>query len=165
MSKEQPSRLRLPAIDPREIASRTGSRYPAPFRKDVANRSKQALGDAAGLKSFGVNLVRLEPGTWSSQRHWHSHEDEFVYVLEGEITLVTDEGEQTLSPGIAAGFPAGKADGHRLENRGKEVAVYLEVGNRVDEDYVYYSEIDLEVRPSPEGPVFVHKNGEPWKDE
>jgi uncharacterized cupin superfamily protein len=121
---------RLPALDPMTVAERKGSGYPKPYNEPCMARSKRALGDAAGLVSIGVNLVRLEPGAWSSQRHWHSRDDEFVYVLEGELALVTEAGEQTLTPGMAAGFPAGKADGHHLINRGRKTAVYLEVGGR-----------------------------------
>ena len=99
------ARLRSPALDPQAVPARRGSSYPAPFRAEVETREKRPLGDALGLSQFGVNLVLLPPGCWSSQRHWHTHEDEFVYVLEGELTLVTDAGEQLLRPGMAAGFP------------------------------------------------------------
>ena len=116
-----------------------------------------------GLTQFGVNLVLLPPGCWSSQRHWHTHEDEFVYVLEGELTLVTDAGEQLLRPGTAAGFPAGKADGHHLINRTDRPATYLEVGTRRDDvDEVDYSDIDMAVRHRDGAQVFVRKNGEPY---
>lgn len=163
MSNNDAPRLRLPALDPATVAERRGSKYPAPFRDIVSRRSKQALGDAVGLDKFGVNLVRLDPGAWSSQRHWHTHEDEFVYVLEGELCLVTDEGEQVLGPGMSAGFPAGKANGHHFINRSNAVAVYLEVGNRDDADRTYYPDVDLEYRPSPDGGgAFVRRSGEPY---
>lgn len=151
-----------PAFDPMDVAPRTGSSYPAPFRSECETRLKRALGDAAGLTLFGVNLVHLNPGDWSAQRHWHSHEDEFVYVLEGEVTLVTDAGEQLLGPGMAAGFPAGVEDGHCLINRGETVAVYLEVGDRSPEDAVRYPDIDLVLEPEDGGRRFTNRKGEPY---
>src|SRR3546814_19569371 len=117
----------LPALDPATVEARKGSSYPEPWRSACGEREKQALGDALGLNAFGVNLVRLPPGALSSQRHWHSQEDEFVYLLEGELTLITDRGEQVLKPGMAAGFPAGKGDGHPMVNNDKDWAVSLEV--------------------------------------
>jgi uncharacterized cupin superfamily protein len=151
-----------PAFDPMDVAVRTGSSYPAPFRAVCATRIKRALGDVAGLSRFGVNLVHLNPGDWSAQRHWHSHEDEFVYVLEGELTLVTDAGEQILAPGMAAGFPAGVEDGHCLVNRGSAVAAYLEVGDRTREDVVRYPDIDLIAETQPGGRRFTNRKGEPY---
>ncbi len=126
--------LKLPALAPMSVTPRRGSSYPAPFREPVEGRVKQVLGDPLGLTDFGVNLVRLEPGAWSSQRHWHSHEDEFLLVLEGDLALVTDEGETALSPGMAAGFPAGAENGHHLVNRGETAATYLEIGDRRSQD-------------------------------
>ena len=154
-----PDRVKLPALDPATVPVRTGSSYPAPFRAAAAERRKRALGDPAGLSQFGVNLVELPPGGWSSQRHWHSREDEFVYVLEGELTLVTDEGEKRLGTGMAAGFPAGKADGHHLINRTDRPARYLEVGGRVVGDECHYPDVDLHVRTSPEGDIWTDKTG------
>jgi uncharacterized cupin superfamily protein len=152
-----------PALDPKSLKARTGSSYPEPWGSACGAREKRALGDPLGLTAFGVNLVRLPPGAPSSQRHWHSHEDEFVYVLEGELTLITDAGEQILTAGMAAAFPAGKADGHHMVNRGEAWAVYLEVGNRSPEDEVQYPDIDLFL-PSPNSGRrgFCHKNGEPY---
>jgi len=153
--------LKLPALDPMSVTSRRGSSYPAPFREPVEGRVKQALGDPLGLTDFGVNLVRLEPGAWSSQRHWHSHEDEFIYVLEGELTLVTDAGEQRLTAGMAAGFPAGVEDGHHLVNRSDAPAHYLEIGNRSHDDVAQYPNIDLVGRNGPGGRLFTNRKGEP----
>ena len=155
---------RTAALDPSTLPARRGSGYPEPFRAAVAGRAKRALGDPFGLTQFGVNLVDLPAGCWSSQRHWHSHEDEFVYVVSGELTLVTDAGEQPMRPGMVAGFPAGRADGHHLINRSDRPATYLEIGSRRPEvDEAVYSDIDMEIRPRPEGGhVFVHKNGEPY---
>jgi uncharacterized cupin superfamily protein len=154
--------LRSPALDPQTVPARRGSSYPAPFRAAVEAREKRPLGDALGLTQFGVNLVELPAGCWSSQRHWHTHEDEFVLVLEGELTLVTDAGEQVLRPGMAAGFPAGKADGHHLINRTDRPAVYLEVGTRDALDEVDYPDIDIAVRQRDGRELFVRKSGEPY---
>ena len=151
-----------PAFDPRDLAPRKGSSYPAPFQAECATRLKRALGDAVGLTRFGVNLVHLDPGNWSAQRHWHSHEDEFIYVLEGEVTLVSDAGEQLLGPGMAAGFPAGVEDGHCLINRGGAVAVYLEVGDRAAEDVVRYPDIDLVAEKHDGRYRFTDRKGEPY---
>lgn len=140
----------------------TGSTYPEPFAAECRARRKRALGDAAGLTNFGVNLVRLAPGVWSSQRHWHSAQDEFLYVLEGEVVLVTDAGEQTLTPGMAAGFPAGAGDGHHLVNRSAADAVYLEVGDRAKGDDVDYPDIDMLARWFDGVRKFVRKDGTPY---
>jgi len=157
------NKLRSPALDPQTVPPRPGSSYPAPFRAAVASREKRPLGDATGLTQFGVNLVELPPGCWSAQRHWHTHEDEFVYVLDGELALVTDAGEQVLGAGMAAGFPAGKPDGHHLINRSDRPAVYLEVGTRrEDVDEVDYPDIDMVIRQGPDGQRFQRKTGEPY---
>ena len=135
-----------------------GSRYPPPFDAACNARVRRALGDAAGLTQFGVNLCRLSPGAWSSQRHWHTAEDEFVYVLEGTVTLVTNSGEETLRPGDCAGFSAGDADGHHLQNRSDRDAVFLEIGTRREvEDETFYPDVDLH---APRGAVgYSHKDG------
>ena len=154
--------LKPPALEPGTVPKRVGSSYPPLYQGPLAGREKRALGDALGLTRYGVNLVTLPPGVWSAQRHWHSHEDEFVYVLDGELTLVTDQGEQALGAGSAAGFPAGVADGHHLVNRGDEPTTYLEVGDRRAEDEVHYPDIDLHLPSGAEGKVFIHKNGAPY---
>jgi uncharacterized cupin superfamily protein len=139
----------------------TGSRYPSPFDAPCAARARQRLGDAAGLSDFGVNLMRLPAGAWSSQRHWHSAEDEFVYVLEGEVVLVTDGGEETLRPGDCAGFKAGVMDGHHLQNRSQREAVVLEIGSRkIAEDEGAYPDIDLRFLKGRTG--FARKDGTPY---
>jgi uncharacterized cupin superfamily protein len=131
-------------IDVNAVPVVTGSSYPPPFGAACAARMRQRLGDAAGLGDFGVNLLRLPPGVWSSQRHWHTAEDEFVFVLEGEVALVTDAGEEILRAGDCAGFPAGIRDGHHLQNRSKHEAVVLEIGSRKPaEDEGEYSDIDM----------------------
>src|SRR5207247_8252250 len=114
----------LPALDPATVVERTGSGYPEPFRAPFMRRAKKALGNEVGLTHFGVNLTRLEPGAWSSQRHWHTRQDEFVYVLQGELVLVTDAGEQTLRAGMAAGLPAGKPEGQHLVHRSHAPPLY-----------------------------------------
>lgn len=135
----------MPKIDIAAVASRQGSGYPAPFHETARDRSKQALGDAGGLSDFGVNLVTLPPGNWSSQRHWHLLEDEFVYVLSGELTLITDSGETLLKAGECAAFPKNTPDGHHLINRSDKDAVYLEIGTRTGRDICTYPDIDLHV--------------------
>jgi uncharacterized cupin superfamily protein len=152
-----------PALDPAEVEPRLGSRYPKPFDEAVAGRRKQPLGDALGLAAFGVNLVRLPPGCWSSQRHWHSRQDEFVFVVEGELVLLTDGAEQVLGPGMAAGFPAGAADGHHLINRTSNDAVYLEVGDRTAGDEVDYPDIDMRVRYQGGERRYVRTDGTPYE--
>ena len=121
---------RPPALDPAGVAAVTGSGYPEPFKSRVSARRKQRLGDALGLRNFGVNLTTIPAGATSALRHWHSHEDEFIYIVSGELVLVTNGGEQRLTPGRCAGFPAGRPDGHCLVNRTNRDAVYLEVGDR-----------------------------------
>lgn len=151
------------ALEAAALPVRTGSSYPAPFDQPVAARRKRALGDPFGLTQFGVNLVELPPGVWSSQRHFHTYEDEFVYVLEGELTLVTDAGETVLTPGMVAGFKGGEPDGHHLINRTERPARYLEVGTRSPgSDEGVYSDIDMEVRRIEGALRFVRKSGEPY---
>src|SRR5512139_166816 len=135
--------LRIPALDPATLEPRTDSGYPEPYRSRVLPREKRQLGNALGLTKIGINQTTLPPGKESSMRHWHTHEEEFIYVLSGEVVLVTDAGEQTLTPGMCAGFPPGTGDGHQLVNRGTVPAVYLEVSNRHPEDKAYYPDVDL----------------------
>jgi uncharacterized cupin superfamily protein len=138
-----------PALDPQsvEVISRSG--YPEPYRSRVLPRHKRRLGDALGLTHIGVNLTMLPPGKESSMRHWHTHEDEFVYVLEGEVILRSEGGEQRLTAGMCAGFPAGSADGHQLVNRSAHPALYLEVSNRDPADAATYSDADVDLLWSP----------------
>jgi uncharacterized cupin superfamily protein len=150
----------LSKIDIASAPGRIGSSYPAPFDEPCVARERKQLGDAAGLTDFGVNLLRLPPGTWSSQRHWHDREDEFVYVVAGEVVLVTDAGETVLRPGDCAGFPKNHADGHHLVNRGAVDAIVLEVGTRTEDDITTYSDIDMKFDPGLGG--FVHKGGAPY---
>ena len=140
----------------------TGSRYPKPYDEPCKARARHRLGDVAGLTQFGVNLLRLPPGSWSSQRHWHAAEDEFVLVVDGEVVLVTDAGEETLRAGDSAGFKAGVPDGHHLQNRSNRDALVLEIGSRhPEEEEVIYPGIDLKL---PRGVrAFTHSDGTPYK--
>ena len=128
----------MPALDPAEVIEHAGTIYPEPYKSRVAGRRRRRLGDATGLKNFGVNLVRLAAGGESSMRHWHAKQDEFIYILEGEPTLVTDAGETPLKPGMCAGFKAGTGDAHHLVNYTNKDAVFLEVGDRSAGDSVSY---------------------------
>ncbi|MEH6437636.1 cupin domain-containing protein [Massilia sp. DD77] len=145
-------------LDLSSIPVVSGTGYPAPFAQAVDGRTRQALGDAGGLSQFGVNLVELQPGAASSQRHWHSHEDEFVMMVSGELVLITDEGETLMRAGDCAAFPAGKPNGHHLVNRGWGPGVFLVVGSRVKEDVATYPDIDLRC----EGDAFQHRDGTPY---
>jgi uncharacterized cupin superfamily protein len=151
----------MPKIKIADAPRQAGTRYPPPFDKPCRDRSWLRLGDAAALTQFGVNLVRLPPGTWSSQRHWHSHEDEFVYILEGELVLVTDEGEEILGAGDCAGFKAGDRNGHCLQNRSSREARFLAVGSRHEDDFGEYPDIDLKFTANHSAAKggFVHKDG------
>lgn len=133
----------MPKVDPTQVTVREGSSYPAPFDGPCRTRRGERLGDAVGLTQFGVNLMTLPPGAWASQRHWHAHEDEFVYVLEGEATLVEDGGETILRAGDSAGWPAGVKDGHHLVNRSRAPVRFLVVGSRNDADHGEYPDIDM----------------------
>lgn len=154
--------LRLPALDPASVEPRTHSGYPEPFRSRVLPREKRPLGDTLGLTKFGVNLTTLAPGRESSMRHWHSHEDEMIYVIEGEVVLRTDAGEQTLVAGTCAGFKAGSGDGHQLVNRGKLPAVYLEISNRDPADAVVYPDVDLLWNPPGQPHKYTRQDGTPY---
>ena len=154
----------MPRIDISAAPTSQGSRYPAPFDEPCRERMWRRLGDAAGLTQFGVNLVTLGPGVWSSQRHWHSAEDEFVHVLQGEVVLVDDAGEHVLRAGDCAGFRAGERNGHHFINRSRAGVVLLVVGGREDADYGEYPDIDLKFlsgRYSGKG-GYVHKDGTPY---
>jgi uncharacterized cupin superfamily protein len=155
--------LNLPALDPAALRPRSSSGYPEPFRSQVLPREKRALGDALGLVKIGVNLTTLLPGKESSMRHYHTREDELVFVLEGEVVLRTDEGEQVLTAGMCAGFPAGVRNGHQLVNRSDRPARYLEISNRDPEDSAEYPDVDLAYRKASDGSaVFTHKDGTPY---
>lgn len=149
------------AINPWDIAPDIGAGYPPPHDELCGHVERRVLGDQFGLNQFGVNMVRLPPGQGSAQRHWHSHEDEFVMVLRGKLTLVTDAGEREIGPGMVAGFPAGVADGHHLVNKSTEDAVYLEIGARAETDECVYPDIDLRYVRDENGERYTHKDGKP----
>lgn len=154
----------MPKIDAASAPRIDGSRYPAPFDEPCKLRSAIRLGDAAGLNQFGVNFVTLPPGAWSSQRHWHALEDEFVWVVSGELVLVTDAGEELLTAGDCAGFKAGDPNGHCLQNRSAAEATFLAVGSRNDADHGEYSDIDMKFGPGRyrSGGSYQRKDGTPY---
>ncbi len=150
-------------IDQDAAPTRFGTGYPPPYDAPCAGRRRWKLGDAAGLTQFGVNLMRLPPGQWTSQRHWHAAEDEFVFVLAGEAVLVTDAGETVMRTGDCAGFKAGEPNGHHLQNRSDAEVVLLEIGSRrPGEDAVDYPDIDLMLTAGASG--YAHKDGAPYVD-
>ncbi|MGR4867028.1 cupin domain-containing protein [Caulobacter sp. LARHSG274] len=152
----------MPKIDIDAAPLRVGSNYPPPFDEPCRGRRRRALGDAAGLDQFGVNLMRLPPGQWSSQRHWHSAEDEFVFVVEGEVVLVENDGETVLRAGDCAGFKAGVANGHHLQNRSDREAVLLEIGSRrPDQDNCAYPDIDMVARAGED--FYRRRGGTPYR--
>lgn len=151
----------MPKIDLTKVPERKGTGYPAEFAAACAERVRQRLGDAGGLADFGVNLMRLPPGNWSSQRHWHSDEDEFVYVLAGELVLVEDGGETVLRAGDCAAFAKNSGNGHHMINRSQTTAIYIEVGSRSSADVITCSDIDM-MSPSSDG-RFLHKDGRPYE--
>ena len=151
-------KLTKPALDPMSVPPRSSSGYPEPYRSRVLPREKRALGDALGLTRIGINLTTLAPGKESSMRHWHTHEEEFVFVLSGEVVLITDGGEQVLTAGMCAGFPLNQ-DGHHLINRSAEPATYLEISNRDTRDGAHYSDVDLRYHGADAAVKFTHKDG------
>ena len=151
------------AVTAADIAPRArASGYPADLAAKVAGREKRVLGDLFGLKNFGVNLTRLAPGAASSLRHAHKTQDEFIHVLEGEPTLVTNTGDRLLKPGMCAGFAAGSGDAHTLVNRTARDVVYLEIGDRTPGDDVTYPDDDLHARMGEDGKWrYSRKDGTP----
>ncbi|MFJ6025636.1 cupin domain-containing protein [Brevundimonas sp. NPDC092305] len=151
----------MPRIDIDAAPSRDGTAYPPPYDAPCRERRRKRLGNAAGLTQFGVNRLELDPGVWTSQRHWHSAEDEFVWVVSGEVVLIDDSGETVLRAGDCAGFPAGEANGHHIVNRSSETAVLLEVGSRrPDDDRVDYPDIDLTY--DGRETFYRHRDGRPY---
>ena len=149
----------MPKIDISSVPERLGSGYPPPYDEPCASRTRRRIGDAAGLRDFGVNLMTLPPGGWSSQRHWHSHEDEFVYVIEGELKLVEDEIETVVRAGECAAFQKGSGNGHHFINESSTNAVYLEVGSRHPDDLTMCSDVDM-MSANSDG-RFLRKDGSP----
>jgi uncharacterized cupin superfamily protein len=155
----------MPKIDIAKAVVRTKGVYPRPYRSSTDGREKAALGNVAGLTQFGVNLTRLKPGAASALRHWHEQEDEFIYVLEGELTLIEDNGEMPLGPGDCAGFKAGVSNGHQLVNKSQRDAVYLEIGTRAATERAHYPDVDLVMERDAGSMRFLHKSGEPYPQE
>jgi uncharacterized cupin superfamily protein len=151
-------------IDPGTVRSVVGTLYPPPFDAPCRARERKQLGNAAGLTQFGVNLLTLPPDAWSSQRHWHTEEDEFVYVLKGEVTLISDDGAVILKAGDAAGFKAGDGNGHCLQNHSGAIAMVLEIGTRTKTDAAHYSDIDMVAPPRGDPAPYTHRDGTPYRD-
>jgi uncharacterized cupin superfamily protein len=152
----------MPKIDTTKLKPRESTNYPDAFKHVVKGREKTALGNAADLSQFGVNLTRLKPGAASALRHWHQNEDEFVYILAGELVLIEDDGETIMRPGDCAGFKANVANGHHLVNRTERDALYLEVGTRAPAECAHYPDVDLKFERDETGARILHKNGEPY---
>ena len=154
----------MPKIDIATAPTRVGTAYPAPFDAPCLRRHRTKLGDAVGLDQFGVNLLRLALGVWSSQRHWHSAEDEFTWVVEGEVVLIDNDSETVLRAGDCAGFKAGVANGHHFQNRSDRDVLLLEIGSRRPEvDGCDYPDIDLMLREGDD--TYRHRDGTPYDTE
>lgn len=150
-------------IDKAKCPVKTGSIYPEPYASEMAGRSSLRLGQAAGLRQFGANLVTIEPGGRSSLRHWHRAEDEFVMVTEGELVLVQDEGEYVMGPGDCAGWPAGDRNGHAFLNRTDRPARFLVVGSKAPHEVVTYSDVDFMIETRDGLTEYYYRDGSPWK--
>jgi len=153
----------MPKIDIAKLSVDTRTGYPPPFDRVVVGRERKRLGNAVGLDQFGVNLTTLKPGAASALRHWHEQEDELIFVLEGEIVLIEDDGETVLKPGDAAGFKANNPNGHHLVNKSSRDAVYLEIGTRSKYERAHYPDVDMMVVRDDKGTRYTHKNGEPYR--
>jgi len=149
----------LPALDPATVLEERGNGYPEPFESRMREPSRRQLGDACRLEKLGVNLATLAPGAQSALRHWHTLEDEFVYVLSGEVTLISDVGEQLLTPGMCAGYPAGNRDGHHFINQSDQPVVFLEIGSRIAGDSCFYPDDDMMWIDLEDGWRAAHKDG------
>jgi uncharacterized cupin superfamily protein len=152
----------MPKIDLSAVPAKSGSGYPGGFADPVRGRSYQNLGDYAGLTQYGVRICRLAPGAWSSQRHWHENEDEFLMMLEGELVLVEDDGEHVMRPGDCAAWKAGAPNGHHLINRSAGQAAFLVVGTRSATEVAHYPDIDLRYVKDASGGRYLHKDGTPY---
>ena len=152
----------MPKIDIEAIPETSSTGYPAPFRELVKGRFRKALGNAGRLTQFGVNLCRLAPGAATAQRHWHEKEDELVFVLDGELTLIEDDGETLLRAGDAAAFKAGTRNGHHLVNRSGRDALLLEIGTRDPNDRGEYPDLDMTFVCENGVDRFLHRDGTPY---
>jgi uncharacterized cupin superfamily protein len=149
-------------LDPKSVTPRTATVYPPEFADVVKGREKRSLGDFFGLTQYGVNLTTLAPGAWSSHRHWHEKEDEFIFIVEGEITLIDDSGEYLLMPGMCAGFKAGVSNRHHLANKTKAPVTYLEIGTRAPQEQAHYSDVDMLYVRNGNTITVTRKSGEPF---
>jgi uncharacterized cupin superfamily protein len=152
----------MPKVDIAKVPVKSGTFYPAEFQAECLGRHKQAIGDVIGLTQFGVNITRISPGSASALRHWHEQEDEFIYMLEGELVLAENGGEVVLKAGDAAGFKAGSGNAHRLINRSNRDAVYFEVGTRAKSEKVHYPDVDLVMERDEKSRRYLHRSGEPY---
>lgn len=152
----------MPRVDIASVPEKSGTFYPAEFQAQCKGRHKKALGDVVGLTQFGVNITRIEPGQASALRHWHEQEDEFIYVLDGELVLAENDGETILKAGDAAGFKAGSGIAHRLINRSNRDAVYFEVGTRAKSERVHYPDVDLVMERDSYSRRYLHKDGKAY---
>jgi uncharacterized cupin superfamily protein len=152
----------MPKIDIAKLPVDSRSNYPEPLNRAVVGRERKRLGNAAGLDQFGVNLTRLKPGAASSLRHWHEKEDELVYILEGEVVLIEDDGETVLKAGDATGFKANVPNGHHLVNKSGREAIFLEIGTRSKHERAEYPDLDLVMIRDDKGGHFSHKDGTPY---
>jgi len=155
---------RATIVDPREVPEDGSTAYPAAYRPLVAKRFRRRLGNAAGITNFGVNLTRIAPGGQSAARHWHTKQDEFIYVVEGEPTLLTNAGRTRLAPGMCAAFPAGAQDGHCLLNETDRDVLYLEIGDRTPGDGAQYPDDDLVALFVDGKWRYTRKNGTPYEE-
>jgi uncharacterized cupin superfamily protein len=152
----------MPKVDIAKVPVKSGTFYPAQFQAECRGRHKQAIGEVAGLTQFGVNITRISPGAASALRHWHENEDEFIFMLEGELVLAENDGEVVLKAGDAAGFKAGSGNAHRLINRSNRDAVYFEIGSRAKSERVHYPDVDLVMERDDKGRRYLHRSGEPY---
>jgi uncharacterized cupin superfamily protein len=154
----------MPKIDVKSVPWTNNPSYPKEFAYAIAGREKQKVGDAVGLTQFGVNIARIKPKSMSALRHWHESEDEFIYMLEGELVLHENDGEIVLKPGDAAGWRANGGIGHCLINRTERDAVYLEVGTRSKAERVHYPDVDFTMERDDKSRRWMRKNGTPIKE-
>jgi uncharacterized cupin superfamily protein len=152
--------MTVPKIDVSGLAEKSGSYYPKELGERCEGRHWRSLGDAAGLTQFGANLMRIEPGAWSSLRHWHEEEDEFLVMVAGELVLIEDEGETLMRAGDCAGFPKGSSNGHHLVNRSGQDGVFLVVGTRGRTERCHYPDVDLLFVEDADGPRYTSRSGE-----
>lgn len=151
----------MPKLDLDKVPRKTGSIYPAPYDREMQGRVSLRLGEGGGLSQFGANLVILAPGAKSSLRHWHQHEDEFVMITEGRLTLVDDTGDTPMQPGDCAAFPAGDQNGHHFINQTDAEARFLVIGTKAKAETAYYSDVDMKVELDETGFAFTRRNGDP----